>query len=183
MANQRGEDLFAIAHLARTHGVRGEVSAIPLTPPVLDPAGLIIEKRLFLRDPQGKLREVEGEAVREHQDRWLVKLVGVDTMTEAEALRGHDLCLPREELPALPENWYYEADLEGCEVIDTRLGPLGTVAGLEVGYVQPQLKVSRPDGRIVLLPWRTALFPEVDLVARKITASLPEGMPGIEDEA
>ncbi len=176
------QDLLAIAHLSRPHGVHGEVSAIPLTPPVLDPGVLIINKRLFLRDLHNKLREIQGEAVRSHQDRWLVKLEGIDTMDDANDLRGYDLCLPRGELPELPEGWFYETDLEGCRVIDEQLGDLGEVAGLELGYVQPQLKIRRANGAIVLIPWRTAFFPHVDLAARCISARLPVGLPGISDD-
>jgi 16S rRNA processing protein RimM len=176
------KDLLAIAHLTRPHGVRGEVSAIPLTPPVIDPAALIVNKRLYLRDPQNKICEIQGEEVRVHQARWLIKLSGIESMDDADALRESDLCLPRSELPELPEGWYYETDLEGCEVIDERLGTVGIVVGLETGYSQPQLRIRRSEGRIVLVPWRDRLFPGVDLAARRITSRLPSGLPGIEDQ-
>ena len=40
MALAKADDLLAIAHLVRAHGVHGEISAIALAPPVLEPADL-----------------------------------------------------------------------------------------------------------------------------------------------
>ena len=99
MALPRPDDLMAIAHIVRAHGVHGEVSAIVLAPPVLDGAELIEDRRLYARGPKGDVREMTGLAVRPHQDRWLITLEGVETMDEADALRGVDLCLPALNFP------------------------------------------------------------------------------------
>jgi hypothetical protein len=52
-----------------------------------------------LRDPGGATRTVVGVGVRFHQDRWLITLDKVESMEEANSLRGVDLCLRRAELP------------------------------------------------------------------------------------
>lgn len=181
MARNAPQDLLAVAHVARPHGVLGEVSAIPLAPPVLDPLDLIVERVIHVRDAKGGVRQFRGEGVRGHQDRWLVKLEGIESMTDADTLRACDLCLPRAELPALPEGWYWESEIEGCRVLDGVLGEIGIALGLETGYVQTQLKLRRPDGRTVLIPLVKALIKNVDTAARLIETDLPAEFPGISD--
>jgi 16S rRNA processing protein RimM len=173
------DDLLAIAYLVRPHGIHGEVSAIPLAPPVLDPDGLIRGRVLTLRDPAGGARTVAGLGVRPHQDRWLVTLEGIDSMDEADRLRGLDLCLRRAELPELPEGWFWEDDLARCRVVDAALGEIGTVAGLNVSAFQPQLELRRPDGALVLIPWVRAYIAKVDLGAGEIRTALPADFPGL----
>lgn len=180
MASTRPDDLLAIAHLVRPHGVRGEVSAIPLAPPVLDPAELVEGRVLTLREPGGALRSAVVEGLRLHQDRWLILLEGVETMDDANLLRGVDLCLRRDELPVLPEGWFWEDDLQRCRVVDAVLGEIGTVAGLGVGGMQPQLQLKRPDGQIVLIPWVRAFIVQVDLDANLVQTNLPAEYPGLE---
>lgn len=179
MGHPRPDQLLAIAHIVKPHGVHGEVSAIVLAPPVLDPTELIEGRRLYGRDAKGQVRELAGEAVRPHQDRWLVLIEGIETMDDAEKLRGLDLCLTREELPALPEGWYWEEDLQRCEVVDRTLGPIGVVKGLNVTLLQPQLELKRPDGTVAWIPWVRAFIKQVDLSAGRIETDLPAEFPGI----
>lgn len=179
MARPEAEDLLAIARVTRAHGVRGEVSAIALAPPVLDAAGLIIGRRLYARGTAGDVRPIQGLSVRFHQDRWLIHLAGIESMDEADVLRGVELCLPRAELPELPEGWFWEADLQECEVIDRRLGPIGAADGLNTSGARPQLELRRPDDSIALIPWVRALIIEVDLDNKKIFTDLPLDFPGI----
>ena len=176
----KSEDLLAIAHLVRPHGIRGEVSSIALAPPVLDLAGLL-EGPVHARFPAGDVRSMSVEGLRPHQDRWLLTLAGVQTMDQAEALRGVDLCLRRDELPELPEGWFWEADLQRCRVVDRALGPVGMVRGLNLAGAQPRLELLCPNGSVVLIPWVKALIIQVDLEADEITTDLPLDFPGLSD--
>lgn len=180
MAATRPDDLLAIAHLVRPHGVRGEISAIPLAPPVLEPAALIADRVLILRDAGGATRTIRGIGVRWNQDRWLLTLEGVETMDDATRLRGIDLCLLRQELPALPEGWFWEDDLQLCRVLDAHLGEIGQAAGLNLNGYQPQLELKRPDGASVLIPWVRAYIVRVDLDEGVIHTDLPAEYPGLE---
>lgn len=177
MSPENTEDLLAIAHLIRPHGLRGEIAAEPSVPEVLDPLELIIDKRLFLRDAKGQVSETRGVGVRPHQGRWLVSLEGIEDIDQAETLRGFDLCLPRAQLPALPEGWYYEADLTSCKVIDEKLGELGQVEALDVTAAQPRLKIRRPNGTVATIPWVKAYFTHVDVPAGDLRTNLPEDFP------
>lgn len=178
MAHPRSDELLTVAHIVKPHGIRGEMSAVPLAPVVLD-VQTLIKGRLFARDAKGGIREVQGKAVRPHKDRWLITLEGVESMNDALAYKNIDLCLRRNELPDLPEGWFWEVDLERCAVIDKSLGPVGTATGLEDRGVQPQLLLNRPDGAKVQIPWIRAFIKKVDIEAKEIHTDLPDGFPGI----
>lgn len=172
-------ELLAIAHLIRPHGLRGEIVAEPLVPEVIDAVELILERRLFLRDRAGAVREARAVGLRPHQGRWLILLDGIESIDDAETLRGFELCLPRGELPKLPEGWYYEADLTRCKVIDEKFGEIGQVEALETTGAQPNLKVRRADGGQVLIPWVKAYFVMVDIAGGELRTKLPEDFPGV----
>ena len=188
----RPDELLAVVHIARPHGVTGEVSALDLMPPVVEAAALLMgtggtgegdAAGLYLRSKRGKVRSVRAVSVRPHQGRWLIRLEGIETRTAAEPLREADLCLRRRDLPELPEGWYWEADLESCRVIDRRLGEIGEAAGLDAAAIQPQLRIRRPDGRIVPIPWVRALVTRIEIDTKRIWTDLPAGFPGLSPEA
>ena len=182
MIPSRPEDLLAIAHIVRPHGVRGELSAEVLAPPVLE-LGALLVGRLYARFPGGEVRAVRGLGVRPHQERLLITLEGIQDMNAAETLRQVDLCLPRAELPPLPEGWYWEADVQACRVIDRTLGEIGQAAGLNLGLAQPRLELRRPDGALALIPWVRAFILEVNLETHQILVDLPGDFPGISASA
>ncbi len=168
--------------MTRPHGVRGELNAIPLVPPVLEAGDLIIGRTLTARDAEGRERPVVGQSVRPHKGRWLIRLEGVETVEAVDLFRGFDLCLPRSDLPPLPEGWYWEADLRDCRVIDARLGEIGRAESLDVATPQAHLRVCRPDGRIAAIPWTQPLIVQVDLKTGQIHTDLPDQFPGVSDE-
>ena len=77
---------------------------------------------------------------------------------------------------------YWEADLRDCRVIDARLGEIGRAEGLDVATPQAHLRVCRPDGLIVAIPWTRPLIAQVDLKTGQIHTDLPDQFPGVSDE-
>lgn len=136
---------------------------------------------LWLRQEGRPLRTVDVAALRPHGQLWLITVEGVEDRDAAGELKHAELCLQREELPDLPEGWYWEADIVGLAVEDRRLGSLGRAAGLEQLGGQPVLMVERDapsEGRIQI-PWAEALVPVVDLENRRIEVDLPDEYPGL----
>ena len=176
------DTLLAIAHLVKPHGVRGAISAIPLAPGILHPSELVEPgRRFFLRDAAGRVKEVTAEGARPNNDRWIVMLEGYASIDDANLLRATDLCLPRNELPELPEGWYWEDDLQQCRVIDATRGELGKVKALNPSFPHALLRIDRPDGRVLDLPWLKAFVKQVDLEGKTIQIDLPQGIPGLDD--
>lgn len=114
-----GDELIAIARIARPHGLRGEVVADIMTDFPDRFAGLA---SVCLRLSSGEVVERRLERSRLHQGRVVFKLAGCDRIEDAEQYRGIVVLIKRGELVELPPDNYYDFDLVDCQVIDLRAG-------------------------------------------------------------
>jgi 16S rRNA processing protein RimM len=104
----------------------------------------------------------------------------VDSISDAEALAGQIVAIPRKERAALGEDQVYIGDLIGCMLMDVarserpvEVGEIEDVAR-DVGPV-PLLMVRRASEEI-LIPFAKAYLRKVDLDARRVEMALPEGL-------
>ena len=106
-----------------------------------------------------------------------VRLSGVQTKEQADALKGTRLFADREKLPTLPDDEYYHADLIGLKVLDTGGRELGSVRMVLNHGAGDLLEIHGPGlSDTVLLPFTNDLVPTVDLATGKIVADPPEGL-------
>ena len=98
-----------------THGIRGELRVQPWC----DSAEAFCRlKRVYLgADGSGEVKV----ACRPHKTIALVKMDGVDSIPDAERLRGHVLFLAREDYK-LPKGQYFIQDIIGLSVVDADTG-------------------------------------------------------------
>jgi len=131
-----------------------------------------------------------------HSGRLLVTFEGYEDRTAVEQLRNALVSVdrPADERPEDPEE-FYDSDLEGCEVVvdgsDSDSDSDGVVIGVGIGVVrevshlpgQDLLVVVTPDEREVLIPFVSAFVPHVDVSAKRIVITPPEGLlePGDDD--
>lgn len=107
---------------------------------------------------------------------WLVALAGVEAREAADALRGREVEVRREDLPALEPDEFYAADLVGCRVVGEE-GVLGEVVGVEEVQGAPDLLVVRREGKgELLVPAAAGIVVKVDLAAREVVVKAPEGL-------
>ena len=162
-----------VGRVLRPHGLRGEVVVETTTD---NPERFAPGARL-LAGPAGPL-EV-GEA-RPHRGALLVRFAGVDGRDAAEALRGRDLAVPADAVPAPPQGTYYHFQLLGCRVRDAAAGDLGEVVDLveDGGGLILVVEGEAPGGgrRRVPVPFVGALLARVDVERREIEVELPEGL-------
>jgi 16S rRNA processing protein RimM len=170
-ASAGSADLVAVGRIVRTQGRRGEVRVEPLTDA---PERLGELRECWLVPPTAGERHAV-EAVWFQAGVPIVKLAGSATMTDAEALVGRLVTIPRAAVRPLPPDRYYAFDLIGC-VVETPEGVgLGTVAEVLSGPEHDYWTVQR-DGRKWLLPAVAAIVERVDLAARRVVARPPEGL-------
>lgn len=106
-----------------------------------------------------------------------VRLTGIATKEQADALRGVRLFVPRDRLPALPDDEFYHADLIGLPVYDTGGTELGRVKAVHDHGAGDLLEIHGPGLKsTVLLPFTHEVVPTVDLAAGRIVADPPEGL-------
>jgi 16S rRNA processing protein RimM len=163
--------LVAVGRIVRSQGRRGEVRLEPLTDA---PERLGELTECWLVPPAaGERRGIEGVWFQGRVP--VVKLAGSDTMTEAQALVGRLVTIPRAAVRHLPPDRYYAFDLVGCRVETPDGASLGTIAEVLAGPEHDYWRVHR-DGRTWLLPAVAAIVERVDLPARRVVVRPPEGL-------
>jgi 16S rRNA processing protein RimM len=165
----------AVGRIVRTQGRRGEVRVEPLTD---TPERLGELRECWLVPPAAGERH-EIEAVWFQGRVPIVKLAASVTMSDAEALVGRLVMIPRAAVRPLPPDRYYAFDLVGC-VVETPEGVgLGTVLEVLAGPEHDYWKVQRGE-RTWLLPAVAAIVERVDLATRRVVARPPEGLVELE---
>ena len=164
-------DLVAIGRVVKPQGRKGEV----LVESFSDRKDRFPSLRaVYLADEGGPAREVKVMDCWPHKGRFVVKLDGVDSIDEAEALRGAELRIGEEDLESLPSGSYYHHQLRGLTAVDEAGGELGRVEDiLETGAEAPVLVVKGRKGE-VLVPLAETFIRNVDLEAGRVVVVIPE---------
>ena len=166
----RGDARIEIGGIARAHGIRGEV-VVMTHDPDSDTLGTV--ETIFI---DGKPRKVvRARRSRSHGAQvWLLQIEGVPTRNDAEAMRGKQIEVDREDLE-LDEDDMILDDLVGCKVVLLDGTSWGEVAGVESG-MQDRLIIH--DGELErLLPLVDVFVKSIDLEAGVITVDPPENLP------
>jgi 16S rRNA processing protein RimM len=172
---------LVVGRVLRPHGLRGELAVEVRTdvPETRFAAGSVLATEPVARGP------LTVSSSRWHLGRLLVSFDGYPDRTRAEELRGTLLVMDSEEAgPAAPGE-YHDHQLVGLDVV--------TVAGDRIGVVtdvrhhgQDLLVVTpggeaRTQGGEILVPFVTAIVPEVDVAAGRLVIDPPPGLIDPDD--
>ena len=116
------QNQLTVATVLKPQGIRGEVK---LKVFLDNGADILAVKRLYIGGNQYEV--LGGRAQGEFA---YLSLKGVADRNAAELLRGLDVVADREDLPELPENRHYIADLLDCEVVTENGELIGTVTSV-----------------------------------------------------
>jgi 16S rRNA processing protein RimM len=168
-------ELVAIGQIVKPQGRKGEVAVAPLTD---RPERFPSLRRVFVPAPGGGSREMRVAGTWPHKGRYVVKFEGIDSIDEAETLRGLELRIGEEELQALPQGSYYHHQLKGLRVEDPSGEPIGEAVDiLETGGAANVLVV-RGNGGEVLIPLAEQFIKNVDVAGGRLVAVRPEMVNG-----
>lgn len=163
-----------LARVLKTRGNRGEVAAEDCSD---DPLRRFVPRaRFFLLDPSAARREAVLERAWHHKGRLILKFEGIDSISEAEGLRGCEVQIPASEMGPPPEGGFFFQDLIGCEVVDADSGRVFGRVGeiLEPGGTL--LLSVESEGREILVPFASSICVEVAPERRIIRVRLPAGL-------
>jgi len=148
-------------------GNRGELAAKLLTD---KPERLQALQTVYLF---GDGSPFEVERTWNHNGRWIFKFRGIDSISQAEVLRGAEVRIPFSERYPLEAGEFYLSDLVGCEVVEQPSGELlGSVSGWQDCGGPPLLEV----GERLLVPFTKSICVLIDLEKRRIEVDLPDGL-------
>ncbi len=115
MEERSGDALVPVGVISRPHGVRGALRVHPYNAESQVFRSPL--EALWLRAPDAaEARRVALVSCRRAAKYAIVELEGVAGREGADALRGHEVSVPRASLPELEEHEYYFADLAGVPV-------------------------------------------------------------------
>ena len=166
-------DLIAVARVARTRGLRGEVVADLLT----DFPGRFEDlESVIAVAPDRSSRSLQIEEHWFHGNRIVFKFADYDSIDAAKELVGYELAVPESERVALPKDQFYEWELAGCRVERIDGEPIGVVSEvMRTGGVEI-LVVVNDAGREFLIPMAQDICVEIDLNRKTIRIDPPEGL-------
>lgn len=157
-----------IAVVLGAHGLKGEMRVKTFTE---TPRALERYKQLRSQDGRSfhlaQLRAVT-------KDEAIICLGEVGDRTAAEVLKGLELFVARETLPAPDENEFYYADLIGLGAEDQAGRQIGTVKAIHNYGAGDVIEIARGAGDTVMLPFSREFVPAVDLKAARIVIAVPE---------
>ncbi len=165
-----------LARILRARGLRGEVAAEILTD---FPERLPNLREVWLADGRGAPRRIGVERC------WLTpsrggqaifQFEGVESVEAAEKLRGAEVQVPLDQRARLSDGQHYVSDLVECEVWELgATAAMGLVENVEFPGGVPLLSVRTPEGE-VLVPLAAEFCIRIDVKAKRIDVSLPEGL-------
>ncbi len=157
-----------LAVILGAHGLRGEVRVKTFTEA---PQALARYKQLHARD--GRVFTV-AELRPAKADEGVVAFAEIAGRTAAEGLKGLELFVARETLPAPDANEYYHADLVGLAAMDAEDRTIGTVKAIHNYGAGDVIEIVRDDGDSVMLPFARDFVPLVDVANARIVVAVPE---------
>jgi 16S rRNA processing protein RimM len=168
-------EFITLARVVKTQGRRGEVANEILSD---IPGRFSIGMCLFalLQEPDGRRRELEVEELWPHKGLLVLKFAGVDSISDAEALIGCELQVPRSQRSALQAGWNYVSDLIGCLLLD-RGREIGKIEDVQFGAGEAPLLIVRDvGGRMLEVPFAEAYLDGIDVERKQVPMKLPEGL-------
>ncbi|AKU16396.1 ribosome maturation factor RimM [Luteipulveratus mongoliensis] len=167
-------DDVMVARIGKAHGLKGEVTVQVHTD---SPEERFVVGATFVTEP-AEAGPLTVRASRVHNGIQLLAFEGAPDRTAAEALRGTRLVAAPD--PDDEEDAWYEDDLIGLEVLDTKGVSVGRVVALHPRPVQDLLEIEKTGGGVAYVPFVEEIVPEVDVDAGRVVIDPPPGLLDLE---
>ncbi len=185
-----GANWIVLAQLLRPQGRKGELLAELLSdfPERFEGRRVFLAKSGF-DGPREEARAADVTAywlpVGKNQGRIVLKLAGIDSISDAEAIAGLEVLAPREERAALEDDAAYISDLTGCTVYDRGVA-VGVIEDVQFATTPdglrrleesaPMLVLRSPEGEELLVPFAKDFVVSVDTENKRVEMALPAGL-------
>lgn len=158
-----------LGHIVGAHGVRGLVTIRPYTEVGEDivaygPLNTGAGRRLSL-----VLKGAKKTGL-------IAAIDGVDSREAAQALKGVELFVDHDALPALDRNEWYHGDLIGLAAIGPQGEDLGAVAAVQNFGAGDLLEIKPRAGESFYVPLTREAVPEIDIQNRRLSIAGVEGL-------
>ncbi len=163
---------FEIGVISNTHGIKGVLKVFPTTD---YPERFKKLKKVFV-ELRGKTEVHNVENVWYHKQFVLLKLSGIDSMTDAEAYKTGRILIEESDAVPLEENEYYVRDLYDMEVFTEEGELLGIIKDVFPTGANDVYVISKEGEPDLLIPAIKDCILNVDVAGRKMTVRLLKGL-------
>ena len=168
------EGKVVIGRVSSPHGIRGELSIVPLTD---FPECFQRMDTVDLYRGDVFLRTLEVRRIRFNEGRdTLILESDLRDRDEAKAVSGAQILIAAEDRVELPEGRFWIDDLIGLSVEDMEGHPLGTVENILSAGACETYEIRGIDGRLHYVPAVEEFVRDIDLEQGRIRLSLIEGL-------
>lgn len=167
------ENIVELAHVSKSHGIKGELKLVPAGGGVED-MELLSELDFLRAEQNGETRKLVIENVKFQPKQLILKFEGIDSIEEAQKLIGKTLFLHRDELPELEEDEFYYNDLIGFKAVDSGDRLLGVLDSFFETKANMVFVIKTENG-FVNLPFIDDVFDELDIESGKLVVKVVEG--------
>lgn len=163
--------MIEIGKIVNTHGLKGDLKVEPWCDG--------IETFEFLDTVYVNDLPYEISGVHAHKNLFLLKLSGVDSINEAENLKGATLTAREEDMPPLEDGVFYIKDIIGLKVYDKDRYIGEIYDWIETGSANVYV-VRRDNKKDVLIPGVDEFVKKIDIENKTMHVELLEGL--MEDD-
>ena len=168
------EEWLVVGKLLKARGLKGEIGVQAYSD---DPSRFFRIKTCRVENEDGSIvRPISVTKAKIAGNKIFLQFEGVTSREAAEVLTGSYLSVPRAEAVPLEKDSWFNTDLQGCEVFDTKRGSLGTVSQVLNYEANDVLEISKVGEKALYLPLLKSLLLEVKVQEKKIFVDLPPGL-------
>lgn len=151
-----------VGKIVKPQGIKGEVKIEPM----------VADNNLFqnFQDVLIDGKTFTIKSARVHQGFVYLAFNEVHDRNSSEALRGKMVEVSKHELPNLENDFYYIADLEGCEIFFEDGEKFGKIYDVQ-NFGASDVLFIKSGSEEVLCPFLKKVFVEVDVHSKKIIAN------------
>ena len=166
------KDHVLIGEIIGAHGIKGtnKIRSYAESLSLFKPGNSIL-----VRESSGQEKNREIKWVKPHTGTPLILFNGINDRSQAKALIGAKLYVPKEELAELEEDTHFWFDLIGMAVYTTEDKYLGQIESIiETG--SNDVYVVQDHKKEVLIPALESVVLDIDTQKKRMLVELPEGL-------
>lgn len=166
-----------VGKIKDAHGLQGELFVLLFAKEA--PWLAKLKSVALARADEGPFQEFEVTRAQIHKEGLIMRVKGLPTRTQAEALRGLLFYIPSELMVSHEGDTIFLREIEGFKVTN-RDEDFGRICGFSSNGPQDLLIVER-QGRKAEIPFVEAFLLEIDFDTKTVRMDLPDGLWG-DDE-
>lgn len=167
------KDKIPFGVLSNTHGLLGDMKFYIFSNLPEITFNLVGKDVVAYNEAQKKIVVIRFEKVRKAKDHFIVRITGINTISEAERLKGFMVYIDKSFFPKSRDGEYYFFELLNNEVYDANENLLGIVEDIiETG--SNDVIVIRNEKKEMLVPIIERYVKKIDKENKKIFINVPE---------